>query len=84
MADIGPDFVTRFETFANSFHFGFLKRWKANCLIWTLSRVPAIVQDEDRLLKYLMGSLQMEGFQEDDTIQIRDWIFTNFCVSESG
>ena len=65
--------------FANSLRSGHLKEWKANSIAITVKNdMPNIIQDKDRLLSYVCNCLLMEGFLEDDCVDITNWIQVNW------
>lgn len=53
---------TELSDFANGMASGFIKPWKANSMTATLIRSPEIVEDRERLGKYVKNCLSMEGF----------------------
>lgn len=67
--------IKDFETYANSFGFGFLKQWKAVSILYTLKRMPMIFDDQVRFLDYLKNCLQMEGFRNGDIELIMGWLY---------
>ena len=56
---------TDLQEFANKQGSGWLKHWKASSMFGTLSSIPAIFEDEDRLRKYVANCLEMEGFSKE-------------------
>ncbi len=68
--------IADFQSYANSLRSGYLKSWKANGIIVTLSdkRLP-IINDEVRLLSYLKNCLEMEGFRSTDIELIMGWLY---------
>ena len=69
------DLSIEFQDYANSFHFGFLKAWKANSILMTLKRIPDIIADQVRFLAYLKNCLEMEGFQPATIELIMGWLY---------
>lgn len=75
---ITAELIEEFETYANSFGRGFLKTWKANSILFTLVRMPQIVNDEVRFLEYLKNCLEMENFRAVDIELIMGWLYERF------
>ena len=69
------ELINDFQEYANSLSSGYLKTWKANGIICTLTdkRLP-IMEDNVRLLAYLTNCLAMEGFRNADIEKIQRWV----------
>ncbi len=74
--------VDDFFDYANEFRAGYCKMWKARGIMIELADIPGIVEDQDRLYKYLANCLEMEGFREDDVLRIRDWVLDKWNAYE--
>lgn len=68
---------SEFQVFANSLSSGHIKLWKANSMISTLTQIPEIINDNDRLVKYVDSCLLMEGFSHRDCKTITNYIKEN-------
>lgn len=64
------DSANALQDFANSFRRGYLKTWKANCIMMTIRDSPDLANDPTRLRKYLSNCLIMEGFTDFEVEQI--------------
>jgi hypothetical protein len=67
--------VQDFQNYSNSFGQGYLKSWKANSILWQLSKDSGIFDDEVRFLAYLKNCLEMEGFRGADIELIMGWLY---------
>jgi hypothetical protein len=63
-----------FQHIANASRTGYLKYWKAQSIIGTIKTIPQILEDQDRLKKYLTNCLEMECFGETDITNIMNAI----------
>lgn len=61
--------------FANSLGNGYVKPWKANGMLVMFAQVPEIVNDRERLGKYVENCLTMEGFTTKGCDLIAEFIF---------
>jgi hypothetical protein len=67
-----------FERFCNSFQSGYVKPWKSFSIFYTLENdMPAIKEDNVRLVKYLENCLLMEGFLKKDIATIALYVELN-------
>ena len=64
-----------FREYANSLNSGYLKSWKASGMLYTLSKIPNIINDEARFLSYLKNCLEMEGFNQTHVELIMGWLY---------
>lgn len=55
----------KLQSLANAQGRGYLKHWKASSILHTLSRMPEISEDRERLKNYITNCLEMEGFSVD-------------------
>lgn len=67
-----------FQEYANKQRTGFLKEWKAYCILDTLEDIPGIMDDYIRFKNYLHSCLEMEGFSEEAIVTIQAWLAENF------
>lgn len=65
------------QEYANSFARGYLKSWKAGSMLWTLRDMPGIMENRERLIRYVKNCLLMEGFDEQSCIKIAEYIEEN-------
>jgi hypothetical protein len=65
------------QDFANSLSTGYLKSWKADGMKSTLTMMPQIIEDHDRLLAYVKNCLLMEGFSVSDCETITEYLLSN-------
>jgi len=63
------------SNFANSLCNGYVKPWKSNGMLVMFAQVPEIVQDRERLGKYVENCLAMEGFTSKGCDTIAEFIF---------
>jgi hypothetical protein len=71
--------------YANNYHnSGHLKAWKANSIVRTLEMISEIVEEKDRLEKYISGCLKMEGFSDQDCKSISNFVHENMQKKASG
>jgi len=68
------DRSSAFSDFANGFHHGYIKPWKAASMLMTLDQIPAIKEDRDRMIKYVSNCLEMEGFEPETCVIIADYL----------
>lgn len=62
------------SNFANSLGNGYIKPWKSNAMLVMFAQVPEIVQDRERLGKYVENCLLMEGFTTAGCYEIAEFI----------
>lgn len=65
------------QDFANSLDSGYVKSWKANSMVNTLTSIPDILADNVRLLNYIDNCLAMEGFSQRGIEDVQKWIIAN-------
>lgn len=63
------------SNFANSLGNGYVKPWKSNAMLVMFAQVPEIVEDRERLGKYVENCLLMEGFTTEGCDTIAEFIF---------
>ena len=63
------------SNFANSLGNGYVKPWKANEMIIRCTKIPEIIEDRERLVKYVENCLLMEGFTTEGCDTIAEFIF---------
>ena len=63
------------SNFANSLGNGYVKPWKANAMLVRFAQIPEIVEDRERLRKYVENCLTMEGFTTEGCDAIAEFIF---------
>lgn len=73
-----PDFNEKFQAFCNALQSGYLKTSMAFSIQRTLTNIPAIMQDDQRLAHYIERVLEAEGFKKTDMPAICDFIKTSF------
>lgn len=77
-----PDFNEKFQAFCNALQSGHLKTSMAFSIQRTLTSIPTIMQDDQRLANYIERTLEAEGFKKADMPVICDFIKTSFSNGE--
>ena len=63
------------QILANRQGAGHLKVWKAVGMVLTLKQLPGILEDKDRLLRFVRNCLAMEGFTETGIQQVAEALY---------
>ncbi len=67
----------KLSEFANGLKTGYIKPWKAFSIVNTLTRMPEMLRDHERLLAYVRNCLEMESFNTADCEKVAEFLKEN-------